>query len=94
MFCCFPSAEPIDVDDFDSKAHKALTSSLTDHGFDVETPKDLPTAFIATYTHTPKDSTRRNILGGKNGRTMGYNSEYDGLKGIGQGEFSYPQSPT
>lgn len=75
-----------------SKAHKALTSSLTAHGFLITTPKDLPTAFIATYTHVPKEVRRREIFGSGNGngkerfgRIMGYNSEYDGLKGIGQG---------
>lgn len=52
-------------------AHDRLTEYLEQQGFEVERHYHLPTAFRATFTQ------------GQGGRTVGYNSEYDALPGIG-----------
>ena len=53
------------------KAHARLTDYLEQQGFTVERHFHLPTAFRASYVQ------------GEGGPTIGFNSEYDSLPGIG-----------
>lgn len=55
----------------EEKAHARLADYLEQQGFTVERHFHLPTAFRATFVH------------GDGGRTVGFNSEYDSLPGIG-----------
>jgi metal-dependent amidase/aminoacylase/carboxypeptidase family protein len=59
-------------------AHDALTSFLSKHGFQVTPHYLLPTAWLATFTHSVSTPGVPRKL-----RTLGINSEMDALPGVG-----------
>ncbi|CDZ97261.1 Peptidase M20, dimerisation domain [Phaffia rhodozyma] len=59
-------------------AHDHITSFLSKQGFDVTKSYVIPTAFKASFTLNFKSGSL-----GKNGRHVGFCSEYDALPGIG-----------